>query len=308
MNLRQLQYFKTIAELEHYTKAAEQLFVSQSNLSHSIKELEEELNVELFVRQGRNVKLTKYGELFLPYVTQALDVLNNGVSAINDRINPDTGSVVIAGFPSLASFIPDVIVRYISETGRMGVHLHFTQSANFSSMKEELMSGKVDLAFGTKIDEPSIAGSYIGEHEPVLLVPANHPLANRQEADLRELDGKPFIAFDHNCEMRVRTDTLFEGLGIRPVITMETAQDVLIYSMVAANQGMSIVPRPIGITPYHIRVLNISNPVPKRELYLEWNKDRYMPPAVSFFRDYVVNNGLIFNQFLERITDQQMSV
>ena len=308
MNLRQLQYFKTIAELEHYTKAAEQLFVSQSNLSHSIKELEEELNVELFVRQGRNVKLTKYGELFLPYVTQALEVLDNGVSEINNRINPDTGSVVIAGFPSLASFIPDVIVRYISETGRMGVHLHFTQSANFSSMKEELMSGKVDLAFGTKIDEPSIAGSYIGEHEPVLLVPANHPLAARQEADLRELDGKPFIAFDHNCEMRVRTDTLFEGLGIRPVITMETAQDVLIYSMVAANQGMSIVPRPIGITPYHIRVLNISNPVPKRELYLEWNKDRYMPPAVSFFRDYVVNNGLIFNQFLERITDQQMSV
>lgn len=308
MNLRQLQYFKTIAELEHYTKAAEQLFVSQSNLSHSIKELEEELNVELFVRQGRNVKLTKYGELFLPYVTQALEVLDNGVSEINNRINPDTGSVVIAGFPSLASFIPDVIVRYISETGRMGVHLHFTQSANYSSMKEQLMGGKVDLAFGTKIDEPSIAGSYIGEHEPVLLVPANHPLAARQEADLRELDGKPFIAFDHNCEMRVRTDTLFEGLGIRPVITMETAQDVLIYSMVAANQGMSIVPRPIGITPYHIRVLNISNPVPKRELYLEWNKDRYMPPAVSFFRDYVVNNGLIFNQFLERITDQQMSV
>ena len=66
MNLRQLQYFKTIAELEHYTRAAEKLYVSQSNLSHSIQELEDELNVEFFVRKGRNIKLTKYGELFLP--------------------------------------------------------------------------------------------------------------------------------------------------------------------------------------------------------------------------------------------------
>lgn len=70
MNLRQLQYFKTIAELEHYTRAAEKLYVSQSNLSHSIQELEDELNVEFFVRKGRNIKLTKYGELFLPYVSQ----------------------------------------------------------------------------------------------------------------------------------------------------------------------------------------------------------------------------------------------
>lgn len=80
MNLRQLQYFKTIAELEHYTRAAEKLYVSQSNLSHSIQELEDELNVEFFVRKGRNIKLTKYGELFLPYVSQALNLLDTGVA------------------------------------------------------------------------------------------------------------------------------------------------------------------------------------------------------------------------------------
>lgn len=66
MNLRQLQYFKTIAELEHYTRAAEKLYVSQSNLSHSIQELEDELNVEFFVRKGRNIKLTKYGSCSSP--------------------------------------------------------------------------------------------------------------------------------------------------------------------------------------------------------------------------------------------------
>ena len=61
MNLRQLQYFKTIAELEHYTKASEQLNVSQSRLSHAINDLEKELQVTLFVHRGRNVKLSRCG-------------------------------------------------------------------------------------------------------------------------------------------------------------------------------------------------------------------------------------------------------
>ena len=66
MNLQWLYYFDTIAELEHYTKAAEKLHVSQSNLSHAIKELENEVGAELFERKGRNIKLSKYGEIFLP--------------------------------------------------------------------------------------------------------------------------------------------------------------------------------------------------------------------------------------------------
>ena len=65
MNLQWLYYFDTIAELEHYTKAAEKLHVSQSNLSHAIKELENEVGAELFERKGRNIKLSKYGEIFL---------------------------------------------------------------------------------------------------------------------------------------------------------------------------------------------------------------------------------------------------
>ena len=73
MNLRQLYYFKTIAELEHYTRAAEALYVSQSSLSHAIRELENELHVELFTRQGRNIKLTRHGELFYPHVKSIID-------------------------------------------------------------------------------------------------------------------------------------------------------------------------------------------------------------------------------------------
>ena len=135
MNLRQLQYFKTIAELEHYTRAAEKLYVSQSNLSHSIQELEDELNVEFFVRKGRNIKLTKYGELFLPYVSQALNLLDTGVARLQDYINPNSGTVVMACFPSLAEFAPELIVRYLSETNRVGERLQINQEATFMQLR-----------------------------------------------------------------------------------------------------------------------------------------------------------------------------
>lgn len=191
MNLRQLQYFKTIAELEHYTRAAEKLYVSQSNLSHSIQELEDELNVEFFVRKGRNIKLTKYGELFLPYVSQALNLLDTGVARLQDYINPNSGTVVMACFPSLAEFAPELIVRYLSETNRVGVRLQFNQEATFMQLRDKLLAGEIDLLFCTKIDDPRVEGALIGEHQIVLLVPESHRLAQRESVDLRELDGSP---------------------------------------------------------------------------------------------------------------------
>ena len=300
MNLRQLQYFKTIAELEHYTRAAEKLYVSQSNLSHSIQELEDELNVEFFVRKGRNIKLTKYGELFLPYVTSALDSLETGVARLKDYINPNTGSVIMAGFPSLAEFVPEMIVRYFSETNRVGVRLQFNQEATYKTLREQILNGEVDLVFCTLVDDPRIGFSLIGEHQIVLLVPANHRLANRESVDLRELDGEDFVAFDNNCQLRGVTDELFQRLGINVRIAMETAQDVIIYGMVSANHGVAIVPKPLGGTPYNVKMLRIENDIPTRQIYMQWNKEQYIPPAAEYFRDFIIRSGLIFNQFLER--------
>ena len=85
MNLNQLYYLQAIAQARGLTRAADALYVTQSNLSHSIQELEDELNVEFFVRKGRNIKLTKYGELFLPYVSQALNLLDTGCLLYTSR-------------------------------------------------------------------------------------------------------------------------------------------------------------------------------------------------------------------------------
>lgn len=300
MNLRQLYYFRAIAELEHYTRAAEKLYVSQSSLSHSIQELEDELNVEFFVKRGRNVELTKYGKLFLPYVQKTLETLETGIAALSDYINPNTGSVVMAGFPSLAQFAPNIIVRYVSETNRVDVRLQFNQEATYAQLRDQLLAGKVDLIFATQVDDPRAESSYIGEHQIVLLVPLSHRLAQYDEVDLRELDGENFIAFDTNCQLRSVTDRIFRDLNITPNITMETAQDLIIHGLVAANHGVSIIPYPLGGAPYNTKILRIANDIPPRKLYLIWNKEQYLPPAAEYFRDFVVRSGEVFTQFVKK--------
>ena len=79
MNLNHLQYFVKLAYLEHYTKAAKDLSITQPSLSHAISSLEEELGTKLFEKQGRNVSLTKYGKTFLKYVEKSLEYLQEGV-------------------------------------------------------------------------------------------------------------------------------------------------------------------------------------------------------------------------------------
>ena len=92
MNLQWLIYFQTIAELENYTQATKKLHVSQSNLSHAMRSLEEKLGVELFEKDGRNIRLSKYGEIFLPYVNKTLDSLDEGIAKLKEFLDPNTGT------------------------------------------------------------------------------------------------------------------------------------------------------------------------------------------------------------------------
>ena len=305
MNLDYLRYFVKLAEVHHYTKAAEQLCITQPSLSHAIQELESELNVKFFVKKGRNVELTKYGRLFLPYVQQTIDTLEAGLSKLEDYINPNTGTVVMAGFPSLAQFAPDIIVRYVSETNRVDVRLQFNQEATYKKLREQLLSGEVDLIFATEVDDPRVASSYIGDHPVVLLVPQDHRLARFESVDLKELDGEDFIAFDPNCQLRGETDHIFGELGIHVNITTETAQDLIMSGLVASNHGVTIMPYPLGGAPYHTKILSIANYMPPRKLYLMWNKEQYLPPAAEYFRDFVVRSGDVFNQFMQKLDHGQ---
>ena len=296
MNLQQLKYFKTIAEYEHYTKASEVLSAHQSSLSHAVQSLERELGVELFVRTGRNVALSQYGKLFLPHVIRVLDELEEGVAELRRAIDPDTGIVTIACFPSLAEFVPDIIVRYVSETNRMNLRPHTSQEATYYTLREQLLKGDVDLLFATDIDDARIGKTLVGEQSYALLVPQGHRFAERTSIDLHELDGEDFIAYSKDSQIRHLSDAYFKRESIRPRIKAETAQDVMIYGLVAAGHGVAVTPWPLGGAPYHVKLIPVEG-IGKRKLYLLWNKETYLTPAATQFRDFIINKGPVFDEY-----------
>lgn len=298
MNLRQLHYFKTIAELEHYTRAAEVLYVSQSSLSHAVQELENELHVKLFTRQGRNIKLTKHGELFYPHVKKTLETLENGISQLQDYIDPNRGTVSLSAFSSLDAFVSDSIVQYFSETGRVDVRFQYEHDG-FHEIHKKLVGGDIDLAFATRIDDPRIEGVRVGTHELVLLVSETHPFAQKDSVCLKDLDGVNFATFDADSQLGVQLKQHFKERGIYPNITMEARQDIAIYGLVSSGHSAAITPLPLSGAPYNIRPIRINDSIPQRDIYLLWNKERFMPPAAGYFRDFIMQKENMFEQYLK---------
>lgn len=296
MNLQYLYYFKTIAELEHFTRAAEVLNVGQPRLSHAMQSLERELNVKLFVQSGRNVVLSPYGQMFLPHVTKALGILDHGVNELQRAADSAKSVVTIACFPSLAQFLPDIIVRYVSETNRTDVRLQTNQEATYYTLREQLLVGKVDLVFATEIDDPRVGTAEIGEQSYALLVPQEHRFAERESVDLHELDGEKFIAYSKDTQLRRQFDEYLRSEDIRLHISAESAQDIMIYGLVSAGHGIAVTPWPLGGAPYNVRVIPLRG-IEKRKLYLMWNKDGFLPPAAAYFRDYVVKQGAVFDEY-----------
>ncbi|WP_415994984.1 LysR family transcriptional regulator [Acidaminococcus intestini] len=301
MNLQWLIYFQTIAELENYTQATKKLHVSQSNLSHAMRSLEEKLGVELFEKDGRNIRLSKYGEIFLPYVNKTLDSLDEGIAKLKEFLDPNTGTIELAGFPSVAQFSTDLMIRYQSETNRYDVHFQYAQ-IGWYEIHELIVSGKIDLCIATKFEEPEVAGTYIGDHPLVVIVPENHYLASRERVDLRELQDENFIGFNQNGQLAPMLQKTFASLGIEPRVVSRTPSDLIIYGLVAGGRGVSVVPFPLThYAPFGTKLLCIENDIPKRRLYLQWNKEKFLPPAARYFRDYVIRSEEVFTQYFKRV-------
>ncbi len=293
MNLQQLYYFKTVAELKHFTKAANKLLVAQPSLSHSISELESELGVSLFERGRGGVALTKYGELFLGYVEKSLALLDEGKEKLSDLIDPTGGTISFSYVSSLENFVSYVMTRYYGDNSGVYTMFHLSQATN-RDIKKNILEGTTDLGVGTFMDDPNLSYQKIGEHELVLIVSTQHPLAKQKEVDLADLGQEKFITYDGTCDLRFFIEDLFKRVGITPNIVLESTHDTVIYSSVAANYGIALVPAPIKDSHYDVKVLKISNDLPKREIYLTWKKDKYISPAVANLRDYIIGRPTLF--------------
>ena len=190
--------------------------------------MERELGAELFERQGRNVKLNKYGKLFLPYAQKSLNTLEAGENALKEYIDPNSGTIIIGGFYSIEAFTTDLMIRYHSETNRLGVQFQYSSEGWFN-LQKHLLDGSMDLILCTKVNSPRVGSYYIGSHPLVALVSEQHRFAQRSSLKLEDFQGENFISFDSSGQISSRMKDIFEQKHLHVNIVTETPNDVIIY-------------------------------------------------------------------------------
>lgn len=286
MEWNQLVYFKTLAEMQHFTRAAEKLTLSQPALSRSMAKLEEELGFPLFERYGKRVVLNSYGQIFLEHVERSLQEIAKGRQIIQDLLNPDHGCVSLAFLHSLGSnIVPNLLGSFRERYPQIQFKLY--QNAT-PVVLNQLLTGEIDLCLCNHISiKDSIQWTDLYDEDLFVCVPASHPLAKRSQISLQEIAKEPIITFKKDYGLRILTDQLFKEADIQPPITFEGEEIMTVAGLVEARLGVALIPHIAGLDHINIVFLPVSTPVCCRTIGIAWNQNRYLSPVAKRFKDFV---------------------
>lgn len=291
MNLDHLRYFVKLSELRHYTRAAEQLCISQPSLSHAISQLESELGVPLFEKSGRNTVLTRYGEEFLECAQRSLGILDAGMESLQ-RSAKGEGVVRLGFLRTLGvDFIPKLTSDFIAADPNSGVEFSFHSDLS-SGLIDGLLQHKFDLVFCSEPEKSlGLTATPVTSQKLVMIVPNGHPLADRESIGLAETIEYPAVWFAKGSGLRKVVDGMYEQVGGKPISVVETEEDEVIAGLVAAGFGIAVVPDMDMLHKLDISVLEITSPPYHRDFFMAWDDSVFMSPAAQRFRSFVLGRA-----------------
>lgn len=288
MNLDHLRYFVKLAEVRHYTRAAEQLCISQPSLSHAINQLEAELGVPLFERSGRNTTLTRFGEEFLECAERSLNTLDVGIGSLQ-RTAKGEGMVRLGFLRTLGvEYIPKLTADFLAADPYCGIEFSFHSDLS-GGLIDGLLQRKYDMVFCSEPDPAlGLTAVPVMSQELVMIVPKSHPLAGAGSVDLADTLQYPAVCFAEGSGLRRVIDRMYDKVGGRPVSIIETEEDEVIAGLVSAGFGVAVVPHMDMLQGLDISVLKITSPPYRRDFFMVHDDSVFLPPAAQKFRSFVL--------------------
>lgn len=243
MELRHLRYFQAVAKEMNFTRAAERLHMAQPPLSRQIRELEEELGVQLFDRSGRALKMTEAGRFLNEQSLQLTARLQEIVESTRKIGNNEKQWFGIGFVPStLYGFIPEVIraMRGLDSKVEVGLSELIT-----TQQLEALKAGRIDIGFGRiLLEDPAIVRTVLLEEPLVAVLPVGHALLKKKALTLDDLDGQPFVLYPARPRPSFADHVMglcrAHGRSLRVVHEANELQTAI--GLVASGLGMTLVP------------------------------------------------------------------
>ncbi|MET7855901.1 LysR family transcriptional regulator [Streptomyces sp. NPDC005318] len=242
MELRHLSAFVAVAEELHFGRAARRLQMAQPPLSQQIRQLEKELDVQLFERTTRSVRLTSAGEAFLEPVRTVLADLDTAVRAAGAAGRGEYGRVTI-GFAGASSHETLPLLTRAVRAAHPGLELVMKGQTYADAALAGVADGSLDLGFvRLPVTRPGVQYRVIDEEELLCALPSDHPLAGLERVPVEVLTEEPFVTFPANSGSTVRDATVgaCEAAGFIPRVVQEAPDSYTILALVAAGVGVTL--------------------------------------------------------------------
>jgi DNA-binding transcriptional LysR family regulator len=291
--LSQLRCFVAVATELNFRRAAERLNMTQPPLSRQIQLLEHQLNIRLFERTKRSVRLTSAGRMFLPEAQSLLDRAHVVALAAQRVARGDAGSVAV-GF--VAGAIYDFLPRVVSAARMQLPDIDlFLKEMNNYELIEGLASRQIDLGLvRPPLDRRGIESECVVRESFVLAIPRDHPLAAKRRLTIAGLDKQPFIMYSptHWRPFYELLAGMFRSAAIAPEYVQFIGSTHSIVALVNTGMGIALVPKAAAKLQFDnvlFRPINLGAGI-QAELHLVWRKDNENS-AFPALRDLILRSS-----------------
>jgi LysR family hydrogen peroxide-inducible transcriptional activator len=286
MELDQLRHFLKVAEHSNFTRAAEDIALSQPALSRSVGRLEAELGQPLFERQTRSVSLTDAGHLLLERARQILLLVDDTKALFND--DGQTGRIRVASIPTIAPyFLPERLKRFHRDFPEANVVVHEDTTEN---LLKKLNDGLVDVMIAAfPIEARYLQIEKLFDEELLLVTAKENPLAKRKSIRLHDLESLPFVLLG---EAHCLTDSIVSFCrqkSFHPLSVERTSQLATVQELVALDHGISLVPKMAAERDNSTRRVyrSLDGTKPTRSVIMVTNPYRYQSRLQQSFETFI---------------------
>ncbi|MGH8115418.1 MAG: LysR substrate-binding domain-containing protein, partial [Rhodanobacteraceae bacterium] len=277
-----LRYFSVLAETLNFTRAAERAHVTQSTVSHQIKQLEEQIGTRLFDRIGKRVVMTQSGEVFLTFVMRALEEVDQGLGALGRDPAALTGLVRVGATHTFnLQFIPACVATFLGHYPSVKMSVDELAA---DAIDAGLKSDSLDIGIAYRpIGPGGLSFEPLYNEELVLAVSAAHPFAARRRIRMVELHRQKLVLLPQVFTTRQMLDECFNACGAEPLIAAEMNAIAPMLGLVERTTIGAIVSRNAVLPARALHAIPLENPTPIRTPGMLWKEDAVRSPLVKSF-------------------------
>ena len=293
ITFRQLRVFLEVAQSGSMTRAAESLHLTPPAVSMQVKELESQVGLPLFDREGRQVSLSTAGEYFLVHARRLMGALKDAENSMARFRKLEQGLLTIGMVSTAKYFVPRLLARFREEHSGVDVRLRVT--TNREQLLTMMQGGEVDLCvMGRPPKEVATRSEAFAAHPMVFVGPPGHPLLGQDHPPVEALASYPFIVREHGSGTRNALQQFFQEHRFEPRIAMEISSNETIKQAVIAGMGLSFLSlHTVGLELQTglLKVLEVAGTPVMRTWHVVQLQSKLLSPAAEAFRYFLIENG-----------------